>query len=136
MATFTDCLGREHTLRITVANLRPLRELGLSIDKIAEAGEALGTLLFGDRERLADAIWAIRSGDALARPEFDDGMDGLSLERGGESMVEAVIDFSPRSKIAEKMRGRVRTMFDQVDREMLRTMEATELNASVGNSAV
>ena len=136
MATFTDCLGREHALRITVANLRPLRELGLSIDKIAEAGEALGTLLFGDRERLADALWAIRSGDAITRPDFDDGMDGPALERGGEAMVEAVIDFSPRSKIAEKMRGRVRAMFETVDREMLATMELAESSGSAGNSAV
>lgn len=134
MGQFVDLAGRTHTLVVTVATLAPLREAGIGVDKLVESWDSLGTLLFGDLERLCETLWLVRSPASVAvtREEFNAGMDGPSLERGGMAFVEAVVSFSPRSKVAELMRGRVKVAFEEVDRQMMAAMGSS---AAAGSSA-
>lgn len=138
MSTFKDCLGREWSLSLTVGKLKPLAAMGLNIGKLAEAGESLGTVLFGDPEKvLVPAAWILASVDeAKCSPEsFADGFDGPTLEAAGEAILNAVIDFSPRSALAARIKGRVKAALQEMDGKILAAMDAAEASSgSVGNS--
>ena len=130
MATFKDCLGREYTVSITVGKLKPLREMGLEIGKIATAGESLGTLLFGDPEKLVGALYLLTDAK-VDRDDFDAGFDGPTMESAGEAILEAVCDFYPRSAVAARMKGRVKAALLEMDTAILAKMESS---GSAGNS--
>ncbi len=129
MPSFTDCLGHTYTLRLTVADLKPLREIGLDVAKVVTAGDALPDLLFGDAERLATAAYMLSRCD-LPTEEFAKGIDGPTLEAIGVALIEACVGFFPNSRIAKAMAGKVREAIDA----MAENVAARISNASVGSS--
>lgn len=128
MPTFTDCLGREWNLRVTLADLRPLREMGIDCAKVMTAMERLPDVLFGDAERLATAVYRL-SGCKLTTDEFAEGIDGPALESAGIALVEACVDFFPHSRIAQAMKGKVREALAEMGEQVASKIS----NASVGS---
>ena len=98
MATFTDDEKRPWTVRITVADLKTLRELNAHPDDLL-AGEmrALAELV-GDAERLVGVLYALchdQAKGAGVEPEaFAAGFGGTGLDAGADALVKAIADFS------------------------------------------
>lgn len=119
MAKFTDREGREWSLSITVGDLKPLREFGFDLGKITGSGKLLGEVLFGEPEKLVAVLFHLCERQADQRgvgPEdFAKGIDGSTLEQAGEAMVEAAIDFFPRSRVAREWKGRMKSLLATMD---------------------
>ena len=99
MAVFTDCLGREWDLRVTVADLEPLRRLaGLDLSGLSAAvGHAGG--LISDPEKLVRVLYHLCSEQAKSQdvsPEaFGRGFAGMILVESARALMEAIVDFFP-----------------------------------------
>lgn len=126
MPKFTDAEGREWSIKITVGDLKPLREMGLDLNKLTTSGERLGDLLFGDPENLVNVLFHLCHKQADERgitPEaFALAIDGSTLEQAGEAMLEGAIDFFPRSRVAREWKGRMKTMLATMDEAIVAGM--------------
>lgn len=134
MPTFTDCLGRTFTLRLTVADLKPLREIGLDVARVVTAGEALPDLLFNDAERLATAAYKL-SRSELTPEQFAEGIDGPTLEKIGIALVEVCVGFFPNSRIARAMAGKVREAIDAMAGDVAAKISSVPVGSSPGSAA-
>jgi hypothetical protein len=125
-ARFTDALGREWQLRITVADLPVLRELGLMHDPL-KAIEWIAKASFSEPEKLVVA--AYRVGRADCAPEaFAAGFDGAALMRLVSALSHAVIDFFPDPTVAAELRSILNTKLYPTPNQNPSTS-----NASAGN---
>jgi hypothetical protein len=104
MPTFTDLLGRAWPLRrITVALLKPLRELGIDL------GKAGGLDALADPETCGRVMWLLCGPQADAvgvTPEqFAEGFDGPTIFAAMDAFTEALADFTQRPAVAEKVKA-------------------------------
>jgi hypothetical protein len=129
VATFTDCEGRDWHLRLTVGDLPKLRDLGFDLNGFA-AGEKLGEVLFADTERFV-RIMLLLSRSPLSFEEAAAGFDGPTLEAAGMALLECFADFSPRSRLAQWMKGKFREGMARMDDLLISQLES---NAAAGNS--
>lgn len=132
MPGFADCLGRKWDVRLTVADLKPLKEAGLDCAALMTSLENLPDMLFGDAERLATALYRLAKPD-ITPDEFAAGMDGPTLEAGGVALIEACVDFFPRSRIAAAMKGRIREGLAAMDEKLVSLL--TTSGGGAGSSA-
>lgn len=133
MATFTDCLGREHTLVVRYPHLSKLREIGMPITGPG-AGDEIGSMIFSDFEKLVKVVHLISDGK-LTFEEITEGIDGEALERAGMAVADAFADFTPNSKVAEFRKRRLRTALKHVEAEMQKRWESSDFAASLPDSA-
>lgn len=122
MSQFTDRDGRTWSLGVTVGDLKPLREFGFDLNKIVGAGSGLGEILFAEPERLVGVLYHLcekQAEKAGVTPEaFACLFDGPTIEAAGEALLEAVIDFSPRSRVARELKGRLKATLAAMDEEL------------------
>jgi hypothetical protein len=116
MARFTDCLGREWTLRVTLGHRAGLKALGVDA---ANLGTALGTLTeltAMDADRLV-AVCHLLTVDAPPLVEYEAGFDADTIGAAGEALADAVADFylSRRPKMAAAVKARVREAMAELD---------------------
>jgi hypothetical protein len=102
-ATFADGLGREYALRITVADLPFLRELGLDLSKPTAAVGEVDRLMVEEPGKLVVVLYKLANPDPMPE-EFAAGFDGPALWRGGCALSHAIIDFFPIPSVAAKLR--------------------------------
>lgn len=122
MAAFTDRLGREWELGITVKDLKPLKAAGFDFAGFLPT-EAGSVLL--DPERLVQIVRLFAHvPDAVTEEEFADGFDGPALGRAGEALLEACADFCPTSRLAQWMRGRLREGLEAMGEAVIRSIDS------------
>lgn len=145
MAKFKDCRDREWTLTLTNGDLRTVREdTGIELGKILANKEQLTELLFGEAEKLGRIIWVLCEEQVAAagldERAFAKGFDGPTNERVRMALLDAIIDFYPRSAAAQAIkRGMGRMMatmdgklveeIDQIMEEALRTLSEPSGNS-------
>ena len=105
---FSDAKGRRWRLRITVAHLKPLKELGFNPQQLAEGLERVGAIVFTDPEKLVTWVHLLAAVPPEMTPEdFAEGFDGPTVEDAGYALVAAVLDFFPNCPTARILKGRV-----------------------------
>lgn len=103
VAKFSDCLGREWSIRITLGMLPKLREAGFDVNAVAKNPAQLSVL--SDPETLGKVAWTLCEKQAIAAnvdPEqFADGFDGPTIQDAVQAILESILDFSqPRQTAA------------------------------------
>lgn len=98
MAKFTDDLGREWAVAITVRDLKLLRELKAHPDELLK-DELRGLAeLVGDPERLVGVLYALAHDQpeklGVSPEAFGGGFGGPGLEAGTDALIQALADFS------------------------------------------
>lgn len=104
VATFSDCLGREWVLRLTLGDIPRVKDAtakdgrpGIDLNAVLTDATALGRLVYSDPDTLGRVLWVLveKQADRLGvTPEgFADGFDGETLARCGDALAEAVTDF-------------------------------------------
>ena len=135
MAKFIDMAGREWVLRLTVGSLRDVRErAGVDLKGALQSPERIVDLIFGDVERTLEMLWALVEGQAGARgvdaAAFAAGLDGAALEAALEALVEALVDFFPRSRVAQVMRTHLRATLARMDEAAVGAMQKAMAEAT------
>jgi len=98
--TFKDAAGREWTLKITVGDLKPVREAtGVKIAELPNDNlKPFGELL-KDPEKFCAVIWCLIRDDAarldVTEAGFFKSLGGDSAEHAAHALYEAVADFCP-----------------------------------------
>jgi hypothetical protein len=96
-ATFTTPDGKRHALEVTAGIARRVRrDLGINLAD-ANLGRTFAQLA-SDRGVLIDVLWAVAEGSSsepLDRDEFEDSLDGASIDAAGGALVAAIVGFSP-----------------------------------------
>ena len=135
-AKFKDRLGREWELCLTVADLKTLREVGFDLSKATGSADGLVELLFGDPERLVAACCILaHTPDSVSGDDFAAGFDGPTLEAAGLAVVEAVVDFFPRSAVAKWMKERLTQGMAEFDAELIRKLSSVSAGSLPGTPA-
>jgi hypothetical protein len=132
MAKFTDCSGREWTLRLTLGHRAGLQALGIDPTNFGTAVATLAQVTGVDAERLV-SVCHLLTVEPVTREEYDQGFDAATIEAAGEALADAVADFylSRRPKAAAAMKQRVREMMAKLDQAMA---DAVTRSASGTNS--
>lgn len=122
MASFKDSTGNLWSVRITVADLRTLKELDAHPDKLLSDGlKPLGELL-SDSERVVSVLYILTGSHGKVEPEdFARIFDGDTLESGSKALLDAITDFIPSAR-----------------REPLRALQAklTEIGSEMNKQAL
>jgi hypothetical protein len=139
MASFTDRTGTPWDFSLTVGHLAPLKVLGLDLGKAVRSQDAFASLFDIEPETLVDALYLLCEVESasLAPVDFARRFDGPAIERATEALALAVIDFFPRQKIAQALRGNLQKALSRMDREVVEKIErmtSTGSNGSAGNS--
>lgn len=94
MSKFSDCLGREWTLRLTLGHRAPLRELGVDTTDVAAAMVSLAQLTGFDADKLA-AVCRLLTVEPITvgEDEYLLGWDVATVEAAGEALADAVLGF-------------------------------------------
>ena len=98
MAKFADRLGRTFELAMTVADLKPLGELGITFAGFEVTWETLPLALFTDPAKLMEVLMLLAHlGPDVTPEDFGRGLDSAALERAIGAALETLADFSPTS---------------------------------------
>lgn len=139
MAKFTDINGREWTVALTIGSIADLkREANFDLGAAVKSGDALALTLFGDPEQLALVLWAMVREQAkpLDRDAFYLLLDPDSLDRGGDALMEAIVDFYHRRR-APAIKEKLPALMAKVDQKLGAAVAAamdTALTRSAGDS--
>lgn len=122
MAKFTDGLGRQWVLHLTLGKVRKLREeCGFVLGKEA-TNERLAETLFADPETLGRVLWVLIEEQANAEkitPEsFADGIDCVALEGATLAMMETITDFFQRPEAAKTIKSRLPELMAKTDKKI------------------
>ena len=142
MSLFTDEKERTWTVRITVADLKTLRELKAHPDHLLDK-ELKGLAEFlSDPERLVQGLYALCHEQAKAAnvtpEEFATGFGGDGLAAGADAFVNALADFSHGARrtalreIAVKM-VEVQTRMGELATEKIRALNVETLTTRAMN---
>lgn len=143
MATFKTSDGKAWNLAITVGHLKKLREdFRFEPLKLLGDRKELVELLY-DAERLVGVLYTLcetQAEKAGVTPEqFGQSFDGGAFDSAFEALLGAVLDFSPRSKVATRAKQTLPTIFDRMDKAAMKRIDQamTELtsNDSAGSAA-
>lgn len=140
MAKFTDAIGREWKLRITMGDLKDLKEAGLNVSQVSREPAALRDLA-NDFERFGQVLWVLCETQAdeldVSPKQFATAFDGPTLFAAAGAIEEAIWDFSQPPILAKKFSERrgplLDTMLGELAEKLDRTM--TGLSNSAGNWA-
>lgn len=117
MAKFTDCLGREWTLRLTLGHRAGLKALGVDTSDVGAAFSSLATAAGVDVERLA-RVCHLLTVEPVSYEEYERGWDADAAEAAGRAVEDAVTDFflSRRPATAAAVKANFRAAVEQMDR--------------------
>ena len=120
MPSFVDAKNRSWQLSLTVGDLLKVRAAtGVDLGAALKSETALGELLFGDPATLVATLFVLCESQAATQAvtpeEFGYGFDGPTLERATESLIGAVADFFPRSRIGKAIRQNLTRVLDTAD---------------------
>lgn len=138
MAKFTDCLGREWTLRLTLGHRAPLRELGVDTADVAAAMSSLGHLTGMDAAKLAAVCRAVTVEPiTVSVDDYEMGWDADTIERAGEALADAVLGFylGRQPAAAAALKAKVCEVMAGVDRAMAASLTPSASGTSSPASA-
>lgn len=108
MATFTDLQGRAWRVELTVLDVERIEdELGLNIAKKADLDR-----IFGSARTCLQVLWVVLEEQAakhqLTDRNFKKSLDVDVLNRAMDCLAEAILIFSPRRQLAQKLVAAIR----------------------------
>lgn len=131
MAKFLDRLGREWVLAMTVADLKPLADVGIKFSGFEVDRGTIPAALFADPVKLMEVLMILAHvGDDISPEEFARGFDTAATERAIGASLEALADFSPTSPQGTAKGRLMREVWDKG----LETM-SSELSKGVAGSS-
>lgn len=95
MARFTDCLGREWVLRLTLGHRTPLKDIGVLLQP-GDMGETIAAFsaAMADPEKMVALCHLLTTPPpSCTADEYAAGWDGEAFERAAEALEECVADF-------------------------------------------
>jgi hypothetical protein len=96
VSKFKDRLGREWVLDMTVADLKPLSQVGIMFKGFEVQHDSIPAALFSDPAKLMEVLMVLAHvGDEVAPEDFARGFDTAATERAIGATLEALSDFSP-----------------------------------------
>ena len=106
MAKFTDCLGREWSLRLTLGHRTGLKDIGVLMVP-GDMGETIAAFVvaMSDPEKVVALCHLLtHPAPTLTADEYASGWDGPTFAAAGEAVEECVADFflsrRPQAKAA------------------------------------
>jgi len=104
VAVFEDGNGKAYAVRVTAAGVKKVRDR-LGIDLLAAVAAGYGGLdaLLGDPYKVADVLYVL-VGDGVPEAEFGEALYGDALDRAGEALALALIDFVPGARSRDTLR--------------------------------
>jgi hypothetical protein len=141
VASFADKGGKAWQVSLTVGHLAPLKAFHLDLGQLLRSDEAWAALFTADPQDKVSALYEVcreqieKAG--VTPEEWAYLFDGPTIERATVALAEAVIDFFPRQRIAQAMRGNLRRALERMDREIAAKIDAGQgptSNGAAGNS--
>jgi len=119
MATFRDATGREWPLTITYGASRALKgDAGCDLSDVANDGEKLARVLFGDPDALVRVLWVLVRDRAAAagvsEGQFFDALDPAAMDAASDALMEAITDFFHRRR-AGAVKSHLPAMRQRID---------------------
>jgi hypothetical protein len=141
VARFKDSKGRDWDIVLNVGLIGELkRDAAFDLGKAAEAGERFGDFLFADPSTLANVLWVLvrrqATSQGVTEEQFPYVLDGDAIDRAGDALMEAVIDFFHRRR-AGAMKARLPKLLAKMDAEIQAAMSQAAdsiLSGSAGSS--
>jgi hypothetical protein len=138
--TFADKNGKNWLVFLTVGHLAPLKAFHLDLNQLLRSDEAWATLFTADPQDKVAALYEVCKEQIKKAGVTPEGwaylFDGPTLERATVALAEAVIDFFPRQRIAQAMRGNLRRALERMDQEVAAKIDAGQnptSNGAAGN---
>jgi hypothetical protein len=133
-ARFTDALGREWHMRITVADLPALRAMGLKPTPIGEAVAWIERTAESEQEELVSAGYLLCRAEAadFSPAEYASGFDGPAMWRLTAALAHAVIDFFPNPTVAAELRSALNEKLNPTPNPSTPSASAGNLRESSG----
>jgi hypothetical protein len=131
---FKDAKGRSWKIpKLTIGIIEDVQDAtGVNIYQAVEDGGSIATLLV-QPFKLVGILWALCSEQASALKvnarDFGRGLDAEAVEKAGEALVEALVDFFPRAAAAKEMKARLRRQMQTLDARLI-----AHLKSSSGDS--
>ncbi|HYH69219.1 MAG TPA: hypothetical protein VD866_31285, partial [Urbifossiella sp.] len=99
--SFEDAKGRKWELRVTAGHAVDLKAAGININKALTDPSWVGVLV-DDVALLVAALHIVcnPTSKGVSPEDFNDGLDGSTLEAAATALALAIVGFFPRSKIA------------------------------------
>lgn len=125
MSMYTDCLGKEWQINLTIGLTKRIRSVtGVDVLRLFEKDSQ-------DLIRLSSDPMKIVSIVSMCNNDHDhsvieDGLDADTMDRFTQALLEAVISFFPNRSLAAKMRERFHEMYQKAGE-----MAATELDKKI-----
>lgn len=140
MKRFKDRLGREWALDLTVGDLPAIKDaLGVDLGQALRTGEGMAEFLFADPSALVRVLWVLAEQQATAKdvsPEsFARGFDGPALERASDTLMGAVADFFPRSRIGRAIQENLPGMLREMEDAAISQISKASAGSSPGSPA-
>jgi hypothetical protein len=139
--TFADKNGKNWLVFLTVGHLAPLKAFHLDLNQLLRSDEAWATLFTVDPQDKVSALYEVCKEQiekaGITPEEWAYLFDGPTLERATVTLAEAVIDFFPRQRIAQAMRGNLRRALERMDQEIAARIDAGQgptSNGAAGSS--
>ena len=95
MARFTDCLGREWVLRMTLGHRSGLKDIGVLMQP-GDMGQTIAAFVeaFGDPEKVVALCHLLTTpAPTVTADEYAAGWDGETFERAAEALEDCIADF-------------------------------------------
>ena len=138
---FTDTTGRVWRLRITVGDVKRIREqTGFDVNKFGDAEETLK--LVENHLLIAEILVVVcqdqMATDGITQDQFEDALDGDVLETAADQLIHALVDWLPKSKgqlVAEWL-AKVNEATDSLNSalsEPIQNLDTTQIAKKVAN---
>lgn len=134
MAQFRDSTGREWVLSITYGASRALKaQAGCDLAAVANDGERLAAVLFGDPDQLVRVLWVLireQAGAAgVAEGQFFDALSPEAMDGAADALMEAIADFFHRRR-AGAVKSHLPAMRRRIDETHAAAVAAAAREAS------
>jgi hypothetical protein len=134
LATFTDQLGREWKLSLTVLDLKKLKtEFALDLAEFAAAQSPAFARLSSDPVLLVDVLSCLLQEQltklGLDERQFVAGFVGEGIERATEALIEAIANFSKpqEGRVIRAIWNKVQATRDLATQRVLDRMDSIDL---------
>lgn len=123
MAKFTDSKGTSWRLDLNVGLLEDAKkETGIDLDSITDDANKLAGLILSNPRKLVEFLYVlceeqiVESG--LDAKEFGRRFNRETLDRAGDALVEAIVDFYPRSSAGKVIRENLPRLLADMDQRI------------------
>lgn len=128
MSVFTDSTGRQWVITLTHGLIKRIKSrFGLDLYAGLKSPETLAEIAFGDPENFPQLMHGLCEQQIkernLSEEEFDLLLDGATIEKSTEAFLEAVADFSPRSRVGAAAKGMLTKALSKMDDKIIARME-------------